>query len=834
MTVPTSPASGSNATDQGGNAALPQTRPQVEMVGLTIDGVPVSVPKGSLVIRAAEEVGIEIPRFCDHPLLDPAGACRQCLVDIATPGPDGSMRAMPKPQASCTITVSEGMEVKTQHTSAVADKAQQGVMELLLINHPLDCPVCDKGGECPLQNQAMSNGRAVSRFTDVKRTFPKPVHVSTQVLLDRERCVLCQRCTRFSDQIAGDPFIALVERGAQQQIGVYQEQPFQSYFSGNTVQICPVGALTSAMYRFRSRPFDLVSTPTTCEHCAGGCTLRTDHRRGTVLRRMALNNPAVNEEWNCDKGRWAFHYATLPDRLTDPLVRGDDGELRVVSWPEALAVAADGLREAARRGGVGVLPGGRLTYEDAYAYAKFARVALGTNDVDFRSRPLSGEELDFLGARVVGTGPHTGAVTHDDLESATTVLLVGVEPEDEEPTVFLRLRKAARATKTTVYAVAPFATRGLTKMFGSLIQAAPGTEAQVLVAIADRAEGVEVPADALAAGGAIILVGERLATTPGALSAAAALAERTGARLAWIPRRAGDRGAVEAGALPSLLPGGRPVTDTQARREVEAAWEVDSLPARPGRDTTAILDAAADGSLAGLVVGGVELADLTGQRRARAGLEKAFVVSLEVRHSDITSLADVVFPVAPVAEKSGTFLNWEGRPGDCEQPLLTQALGDHRVLDMIADEMGEYLGTRTVEATRADIAELSTFEGRRGDAPRMSPGSPAALAPGQVLLATWHQLLDQGRLQDGEPFLAGTALTPVARASARTATDHGLVDGDAVTVSSAAGSITLPLVVTDMADYVVWLPTKSEGSHVRSRLDAVAGDVVSLSKGGPA
>ena len=206
------------------------------------------------------------------------------------PDREGVVRPMPKPQAACTMTVGEGMVVNTQLTSPVADKAQQGVMEFLLINHPLDCPVCDKGGECPLQNQALSHGRPTSRFDDVKRTFAKPVNVSTQVLLDRERCVLCQRCTRFSDQIAGDPFIALVERGAMQQIGVYQEEPFESYFSGNTVQICPVGALTGAAYRFRSRPFDLVSTPSACEHCASGCALRVDHRRGTVLRRMAIDN----------------------------------------------------------------------------------------------------------------------------------------------------------------------------------------------------------------------------------------------------------------------------------------------------------------------------------------------------------------------------------------------------------------------------------------------------------------------------------------------------------------------------------------------------------------
>src|SRR5205823_2985362 len=240
-------------------------------VKLVIDGVEVIAPKGELLIRTAERLGTVIPRFCDHPLLDPAGACRQCLVEVELGG-----RPMPKPQASCTMTVADGMVVKTQVSSKVADKAQQGVMELLLINHPLDCPICDKGGECPLQNQAMSNGRADSRFRDVKRTYPKPIAISSQVLLDRERCVLCARCTRFSQQIAGDPFIELFERGALEQVAIYADQPFQSYFSGNTVQICPVGALTGAAYRFRARPFDLMSTPSVCEHCASGCGLRTD------------------------------------------------------------------------------------------------------------------------------------------------------------------------------------------------------------------------------------------------------------------------------------------------------------------------------------------------------------------------------------------------------------------------------------------------------------------------------------------------------------------------------------------------------------------------------
>ena len=293
------------------------------------------------------------------------------------------------------------MKIRTQLTSPIADKAQHGNMEFLLINHPLDCPICDKGGECPLQNQALSYGYAETRFHDVKRTFPKPINISANVLLDRERCVLCARCTRFSEQIAGDPFIALVERGALQQVGIYEKEPFESYFSGNTIQICPVGALTSAAYRFRSRPFDLVSTPSVGEHDACGSAIRVDHRRGLVMRRLAGDDPEVNEEWITDKDRYAFAYGRGEDRLTRPLVR-DDNVLRPASWPEAIDRCVQALKQAGSS--VGVLTGGRLTVEDAYAYAKFARAVLGTNNIDFRARPHSAEEADFLAAAVAGTG----------------------------------------------------------------------------------------------------------------------------------------------------------------------------------------------------------------------------------------------------------------------------------------------------------------------------------------------------------------------------------------------------------------------------------------------
>ncbi|MGO8728853.1 MAG: NADH-quinone oxidoreductase subunit G [Streptosporangiaceae bacterium] len=843
----------------GGAVARP-----ADGVSVTIDGFEITVPKGTLVIRAAEQLGIQIPRFCDHPLLDPVGACRQCLVHI---------EGQPKPPASCTTVCTDGMVVHTQLTSEVAEKAQRGIMELLLVNHPLDCPMCDKGGECPLQNQAMSTGQGETRFHGTKRTFPKPVALSSQVLLDRERCVQCARCTRFADQVAGDPLIELLERGPREQVGVADGVPFDSYFSGNTVQICPVGALTGASYRFRARPFDLVSTPSVCEHCAAGCRQRTDHRRGAVTRRLAGNAPEVNEEWNCDKGRWAFAYPTQPDRLVSPLVRGADGVLVPASWPEALSVAARGLAQA--RGRAGVLTGGRLTLEDAYAYAKFARIALGSNDIDMRARPHSAEETQFLSEYVAGRSD----VSYASLQRAPAVLLAGFEPQDESPIVFLRLRKAVRAGTQAVYSIAALASRGLAKLDGVLLPTVPGTEASALTALADAArpgdertagagqaggavpagagsprggapdrDPVRAAASALSQPGAVILAGERLAEVPGALTAAVRLAQRSGARLAWIPRRAGERGAIEAGALPTLLPGGRAVTDAAAAADVARAWGVAALPDAPGRDTGQILADAARGDIEALVIAGLDPADLPDPAAALAALEAAsFIVSLELRVSAVTDRADVVFPVAAVTEKPGTFVNWEGRPGSFHAALAVPAQPDLRVLASLADEMDVHLGLPDAAAARRELTELAgpaaAGTGRPVGAPTAQAGAGAAAAgpagqidqlglahpgAGRAILATWHNLLDAGRLQDGEPNLAGTARAPVAMMSAATAAEAGTAEGGKVTVATDRGAITVPVQIAAMPDRVVWLPTNSAGCEVRRELGAGHGTLVTV------
>ncbi|MFJ2754651.1 NADH-quinone oxidoreductase subunit G [Nocardioides sp. NPDC087217] len=725
-------------------------------VTLKIDGADVTVPEGTLVIRAAEEAGIEIPRFCDHPLLAPVGACRQCLVDI----PDaGNGRGFPKPQASCTIPVAEGMVVETQNSTAV--KAQHGIMEFLLVNHPLDCPVCDKGGECPLQNQAMSHGQGETRFEGTKRTFPKPINLSPNVLLDRERCIVCQRCTRFAAEIPGDPGIALIQRGAQQQIGIAEDKPFSSYFSGNVIQICPVGALTSDDYRFRARPFDLVSTPSVAEHDACGAAIRIDHRRGKVMRRLAGNDPEVNEEWISDKDRFGFRYA-VRDRLTSPMIR-EDGELRPASWLEAVAVAAAGLAEA---GSVGVLPGGRLTLEDAKAYATFARDTLRTPHIDFRARPLSEEETGFLRSRVAGT-----SLTYADLDAADHVVLAGLEPEDEAGTLFLRLRKANKSG-LRITTLSPYASEGSRKLGAEVVLTAPGAEKDALSQVSRVTEA------------SVILVGERLATSPGAYSAAAELADRTGARLAWVPRRAGDRGAVEA----------------------------DLLPGAGGLDAEAMVRAGLDA----LVVAGVDPDDTADPAAFLAALDEAgFVVSLEQRVTAVTERADVVLPVATASEKVGTFVTWEGRrrpfPKVFDKPA---AYSDAEVLGHITAEFA------LVDAESAEVTDESVES-----SPTTTDSAATATDSTGLRLATWHLMLDNGTLQSGDKALAATARPAFVRIPAAL---HEKV-GDVVTITGDRGSWTLPALPAELADNTVWVPTNSFGRGVWADLASPGSTVTVVS-----
>lgn len=846
------------------------------LVKVTIDDVELDVPAGTLVIRAAEQAGIRIPRFCDHPLLEPVAACRQCLVEVGMPDRNtGELRFMPKPQPSCAQTVTPGMVVKTQHTSEVARRAQEGVMEFLLINHPLDCPICDKGGECPLQNQAMSEGRESSRFIDAKRTYRKPLKLTSQILLDRERCILCQRCVRFGKEIAGDPFLDLQGRGGGtaptehhhfmgEQVGSFdtavldyfnpqakdnvkagisgpygQEgiigsinegdlapndrdvsgRAFASYFSGNIIQICPVGALTSNDYRFRARPFDLVSTASVTEHDASGSAIRVDIRRGEVLRRLAGNDPEVNEEWITDKDRFAFKWSGV-QRLNTPFVR-ENGQLVPTSWSDALDRVHRAL--AGLSGDqVGFLPGGRLSFEDAWAWSKFARTVVGSDSIDMRSRSHSEEERSFLAAHVAGSGL---GVTYSQLESAGQVLLVGLEPEDECGAIFLRMRKATRKGKLRVASLAPMTSRGLAKLSGELLRCAPGTEVEVAAEIREGGEFADL---ASRLDGGVILVGERASRTPGLLSEVVRLAERTHCRIQWVPRRAGERGGVEAGLLPGLLPFGRALASQEARESL--AWG--EIPAQRGLDATQMLEAAADGRVKALVVGGVDLRDFDDPAAARKALDQVdFLVSLEVRRSEVTDRADVILPVAPPLEKNGTFINWEGRLRPFGQAIASRSQTDRLVFDALASEFGVDLGLHDLVGLYDQVNPLMQWNGQREEFVPAKASELVEVGQGEALLATHKPMLDAGRLQDGATMLAGSARRPVVFASRATVAGLGIDEGEELTLSTQRGSITLPLQFADLPDGVVWVPECSQGSIVHESLGNFGSSVTLSAKG---
>ena len=375
------------------------------------------------------------------------------------------------------------MVVKTQRTSEMALDAQEAQLEFLLINHPLDCPQCDKGGECPLQDQALAHGPGDSRMVDEKRRYDKPVPISPQVSLDRERCVLCARCTRFSKEISGDPFIELFERGALEQVAIYADAPYVSYFSGNVVQICPVGALTSNSYRFGSRPFDLRRSAGIAYQDASGAALRIDSRRGVIQRQLAAETMATNETWLDDKNRYGYAFVAHPDRLTVPLVRSPLGTMEETSWPAAVRHAAERLRAILEQHGpqsVAVLTGGRLTDEDAYAVSRYAREVLATDHVDFRTDPRGDEEVAFLAAVASTAGP-----TYADVEAAPVIVVAGLDAEDELPTLYLRLRKAWRKRRAKIVVVGPFV-GCYREIAWRWVATAPGHEAAALRSLTDH------------------------------------------------------------------------------------------------------------------------------------------------------------------------------------------------------------------------------------------------------------------------------------------------------------------------------------------------------------
>jgi NADH-quinone oxidoreductase subunit G len=779
--------------------------PAPQTVTLAIDGKEVTVPAGTLIIRAAEQLGIQIPRFCDHPLLAPAGACRQCYVQI---------EGQPKLATSCTVAVAPGMTVRTQNTSDLAHEAQVANLEFLLLNHPLDCPICDRGGECPLQDQALAFGPGDSRFGEAKRVFPKPVPLSPLVNLDRERCILCARCTRFCDEISGDRFLELFERGAGERVSIAAGEDFSSPFSGNTIQICPVGALTATPYRFVARPFDLTTVDSVCPHCSAGCNLKVDVRRGEVVRQLARDNYDVNDAWLCDKGRFAFRFPDDPRRITTPLIR--DRGLEPASFGEVLTQIArwtDGAR-------VAVLTGGRLMDEDYFALSKLARTVFRTNDLDHRR--AGGPET---AEHVVAAAPMD--VTYPDVERADAILVVGLDAEQEVPILHLRLRKAA-GRGARIWVLHPRRTR--LHDVATHVLCAPGDESRLL------SGGVDPVLDeALAAlrdaEHPIVLAGER----PGAADAALTVAANAGARFAYVTRRANDRGALRAGVHPSLLPGGRTLEESD---DVERAWGP-LLNRDPGRDTIGILRACADREIDVLFCVGVDpLRDLPDAALARRALQNVpTVVVQSVELGDLEPYANAFLPTAPFLEKDGHVTTWEGR-GQRLRPVRGPqgiSLADWEIFASMALACGGDLGVESLDELHEEMAGL--LAPREVGALRSQAPARTAVPEGEgVLLFTYPLLVDEGRLSErADELKAALEAEPFVEVHPDDASAAGIADGASMLLSTEAGEAELPVRVTNrVAAGSVFVPFNQPGFQAntllsgqmvtRARLASLQGD----------
>jgi NADH-quinone oxidoreductase subunit G len=659
------------------------------------------------------------------------------------------------------------------------------------------------------------------------------------VNLDRERCVLCQRCTRFCDEISGDRFIEMFDRGAAEQIAIAPGEDFASPFSGNTVQICPVGALTATTYRFAARPFDTTHGDSICTLCASGCNLMVQTRRGRVVRQVARDNLYVNEEWLCDKGRFGYAFHDRPERLATPLLR--EHGLEPVSFAEAFEAIGSALRAGSGR--ASFLVGGRLANEDAYALAKFARTVARTNDLD--ARPIGATEAPIgVEAEVAAGGM---PVTYADVERAKAILVVGLDGENELPILHLRLRKAAgRGAKVVV--VHPRRTRLWD--VADHVAVVPGEEAALLGSYVDGDAG---PGTTLRAAGpdGIVLCGPRLAESAGAITAARALATAAGARFTVLTRRVGERGTIDAGVHPALLPGGRMVNQDDERASVEEVWGP-GIPGEPGRHGHAILEAAADRAVDVLFLIGVDvLRDTPDAALARRALQNApFKVVIDTAlDDDIAPFADVVLPASASIERHGTYTDWEGRAqrfAPVRSPF-GMSRPDWQILQGLSEALGADMGLHTVEDVRAEAARLLVPPYRaglpRGESRDAVPSTPAPVplssppsaeeprSDGSLILFSYPLLVDEGRQLDGsDPLKAALSQPASVEVQPDDAARLGLQDGGMADLRTAAGRATLPVRVTDaVAAGACFVPWNNAGLAANTLFSGTRRAAVTLS-----
>ena len=789
-----------------------------DTVKVTVDGKEIEARAGSLIIQAAQDGGTYIPRFCWHERMNPVGMCRMCLVEIDTP----RGRAM---ITACTNPVADGMVVDTQ--GPTVKKAQEAVLEFLLANHPLDCPICDKGGECPLQDQAMSHGPGESRFVEIKRNFEKPIPVSDLVLLDRERCILCARCTRFSEEVSGDPLIEFMERGNVTEVNTFPDLPFSSYFSGNTVQICPVGALTAKPYRFRARPWDLTRVESSGMFDTAHPRISIHASQNQILRYVGVDNDATNHGWISDKDRFGFQHLESEARLTAPLVnRG--GELQEITWTEALDILAnriDLIRAEDDGGAFGVIGGAQGTNEDAYALSKFARVVLGTNNIDCRldDSPSS----HFLAATV-------DRAVISDLDDAGTIIVWGPDLKEEHPTLYLRARRAAQELGVTLIVVHPRAT-GLDDRANYKLTYRPGGGFALLDEIANG-EHPDV-SRALAAEKVVALVGEACHADGPKLaeSVAALVRNKAGAgRILPLGRRANLFGALDMGLAPDLLPG-RVGLDPAGIDALSRHWG--DLPSKPGRDTRRILEEVDSGGIRCLfLVGADPVRDMPDPRLAVQALDSAeYVVSIDLFVNDSNREADLILPASGFAEKEGTVTNVEGRVQKLNgiRPGPGQSRSDWSVLSDIADRLGVPLGLSSPETIAKEIADVApAYQGVTWDLLEWEArdGAVVPIAGAQVInhipvavsgpkapraaltLLVARTLYDDGVAMRHSPSLRGLAPGVVAHLNPEDARKLGAQPGHAVRAVTKHGEGEFAVVLDEGTPAgVVFVPFNQAG-----------------------
>lgn len=625
----------------------------VEMFNVTVDGVKVQVPKGTLAIEACFRAGADVPYFCYHPRLTSVGACRMCIVSIELEQ-FGARRAANL--ASCTIPIAQDNVVIQTQTPDVK-KAQNGILEFLLANHPLDCPICDRGGECPLQNMTVTYGPPISRFIEEKRHYIKALPLSDYVVLDRERCIQCMRCTRFTEEIAGDGQLSLINRGAKTEIGTFYGQEFTSNFSGNTIEICPVGALTSRSYRFAGRPWEIKSSDSICAACGNGCNVAVQTRLGEMVRINGRTNEDINEEWTCDRGKFGQYYINDPKRLTKPLIKTESG-FEEITWDEALRIVADkilGIKSEFGPDAIAAIGSSTATLEENYLLGRLMRAQIGTNNIDYRLVPTPLIPMQ------------TGIA---DVENFATIASVGFESLDfDQPIVFLRVNKAVSK-------------KGATWL---------------------KAQTVDGDIEAaLRAGGekAVLLVAHNVSQAQ--LDHAVTLCRETGAKLNVLQPDANTWGAAKAGALPDQLPGGFLVNEITAREQFGRSWNA-TLSERAGRTMNGFLMEAEAGIVKMLYIMGSDPATkFVDTDLATRALDAAeFVVVSDMFLTETAKRADIVLPACSFAEKDGTLVNIEGREQKIKEALRPK--GDSRPDWRILVDLMARLGTPVPYFSARDI-----------------------------------------------------------------------------------------------------------------------------------